>query len=304
VQVVQWFPGHIARAERQLREQLKMVDVILEVRDARCVLSTEHPQLDEWARNKPRLLLLNRADMISDRDRARWQRHFDRQRQAVFWTTGNSGAGVVGVKRAVRKVAAAINARRERRGLQPRACRLVAIGFPNVGKSALLNRLAGRRAYASAAKPGVTRQLRWVRVDDDVDLLDAPGVLPMRFDDQVAAARLCMVNNIGEASYTPSLIAAALVARLRALESYADDGEGEHAGEHARGGTRRMMVRRWGIPEGEVDRMSCEDVVKCAAENLFFGDEEKAAARILKDFRGNLLGRVALELPPAAEALE
>lgn len=134
------------------------------------------------------------------------RRYFDRQRLSVFWTVGQSGDGVAGVQRACRRIASDINERRSRRGLRARSVRAVAIGFPNVGKSALLNRLAGRKVYDSAPKPGVTRSLKWVRVDDGVDLLDAPGVLPMRFDDQVAAVRLCMVNNIGEASYVPSRV--------------------------------------------------------------------------------------------------
>jgi mitochondrial GTPase 1 len=145
--------------------------------------------------------------------------------------------------------------------------------------------MAGRRVYASAPKPGVTKALKWATIAEGVDLLDAPGVLPMRIDDQVSATRLAMVNDIGEASYVAYLVAAALAARLRCLPQYECS-------------IRPAMCARWGIPDEELDELTCEDVVGKVAARLFQHDEEKAAQRMLKDFRTLALGPVALELPP------
>ena len=181
---MQWYPGHIARAERLLREQLKLVDVVLDVRDARIPLATSHPSVPEWAAHKPRVLVLAREDMISDAARRAWAEYFGEQGTHAHFVNGKTGEGVKRVARAAAAVGAEINARRAARGLLPRAARAVVVGFPNVGKSALINRLLNRKVVASAPKPGVTRQLRWVVINPDLHLLDSPGVLPPRLDDQ------------------------------------------------------------------------------------------------------------------------
>ncbi|GLI71576.1 hypothetical protein VaNZ11_016840 [Volvox africanus] len=217
VRMVQWYPGHIARAERQLKAQLAMVDVVLEVRDCRIPVSSSHPQVAAWVGAKPCLLVLNRADEVSPADLAAWRQHHRSEGQRVFWTDGRRGEGVKGVRKELLKVASQINEKRAKRGLQPRAVRACVIGFPNIGKSALINRLVNRRAVASAPKPGVTRQLRWVRVDEQIDLLDAPGVIPASFPDQLAAQRLAICNDIGEAAYLASAVASALVLRVKQL---------------------------------------------------------------------------------------
>jgi len=161
---IQWYPGHVAKAIGQLREQLRLVDVAIEVVDARIPLASRHPELDKWLGEKPRLLALNRADSIAARDLKAWQEHFSQQGIPVYPTNGQSGEGVPRLKQAILQMGQAVNERRQRRGMRPRAVRAVVVGFPNVGKSALLNRLLGRRAVESAARPGVTRQLQWVRL--------------------------------------------------------------------------------------------------------------------------------------------
>ncbi len=280
---VQWYPGHIARAERQLKEQLKMVDVVLEVRDARIPLSTCHPQVASWVGAKPRLVVMNRVDMVSKRDKREWESHFEALGQKVFWTDAALGAGAHRLHRAAVSAARSVNEKRARRDLAPRAARACVIGFPNIGKSALINRLLGRRVVESAAKPGVTRTLRWVSLGDDLDLLDAPGVIPAAFDDQVAAQRLAMCNNIGEAAYVDSLVAAAFVARLKALPS---------ANALCGRLQARYRIDPWGI--------SAEEFVARVAGEMFGGDKEKAGVRILSDYRHGNLGEFALEVPEDA----
>ncbi len=285
VHTVQWYPGHIARAERQLKEQLRMVDVVLEVRDARIPASTCHPQVTTWVGNKPRLVVVNRLDMVSKKDRKAWDDAFNAAGQRVFWTDGQAGNGTRALRDAAVALSTGINAKREARGLKPRPVRACVIGFPNIGKSALINRLLGRKVVESAPKPGVTRVLRWIRLGGELDLLDAPGVIPAAFNDQIAAQRLAMCNDIGEASYVPSLIAAALLVRVKALPA-----------------ARELLPRlraRYGL---DATRISAEDFVVALADKVFMGDKDKAGVRILNDYRNGALGPFALELPGDKEA--
>ncbi|DBA86936.1 hypothetical protein WJX79_009287 [Trebouxia sp. C0005] len=278
---VQWYPGHIARAERQLKSQLKLVDVVLEVRDARIPLSSCHPQIPVWCLNKPRLLIMNRADMISQQDQQEWSNYYGSQGLSVFNTDANNGKGITKVTKAALSLSKSINDKRKARGLQPRPVRAAVIGFPNVGKSALINRFLNRRVCESAPKPGVTKSLRWLRVGGDLDLLDAPGVLPMSFNDQIAAERLAICNDIGEAAYVNSSVAAVLMERLRSLPTFDT--------------IRQKITRRLLLPFEK--RHTGEDYVSELADFTFHGDKEQAALRIINQFRQCQLGKFALELP-------
>lgn len=284
-QVVQWYPGHIAAAERQLKEQLQMVDVVLEIRDARIPVSTFHPAVPSWVGSKPNLLVFNRVDMISPENKKLWAEYFTSTDRKVFWTDGKQGDGVKKLTSAMQAVGRTINKKRESRGLLPRPVRACVIGFPNIGKSALINRLLNRKAVQSAPKVGVTRVLQWVRLSDELDLLDAPGIIPANFRDQTAAQRLAMCDDIGEAAYIKSAIAASFILRCRELP-------------HNRKVLERIK-QRYGI---QPRAGTGEDFVVAVAEKYnYFGDLEKAGARILKDFRTGALGSFALELPQDLE---
>ena len=208
---IQWYPGHIAKAEKSLQEQLKRVDVVLEVRDARIPLSTLHPKLDQWLEGRKRVLVINRVDMIPAAARDRWQEWFKSQGQVAYYTDANQGKGVGQISRAAQAAGIAMNERRKNRGMQPRPVRAVVVGFPNVGKSALINRLLKRRVVESARKAGVTRQLRWVRISDEIELLDAPGIIPAQLTDQKAALKLAICDDIGQASYDTQRVASPLL---------------------------------------------------------------------------------------------
>ena len=276
---IQWYPGHIAKAQRQLKQQLQKVDVILEVIDARIPRSSRNPDLDKWTNDKPRLLVLNKADCISNQQLQDWQRWFQQQGEEVWPTNARAGKGIDLVKQAAREVGRATNERRRKRGMKPRAVRAVVIGFPNVGKSALLNRLVGKRVVDSAAKPGVTRQLRWVRVDKDLDILDAPGILPPRLDDREAAVKLAICDDIGQASYVKEHVAAALLEVLPQVAPRAVE----------------VAIDRYGFSELEP---AGSVLVREFADRIHSGDTERAAQQILKDFRKGILGDFALENPP------
>lgn len=281
--VIQWYPGHIAKAERQLKEQLVKVDIVFDVRDARIPYSTHHPMLEDWMASKRRFVLINRTDMISKADLQRWKQHYSSDPASstrVFFTNGQSGTGVPSVVRASEKLSGEINANRTRRGLKRRPVRACVVGFPNIGKSALINRLLKRRVVDSAARPGVTRILRWVRMGESLDLLDSPGIIPGSIRDQTVASKLAICNDIGEASYVHSAVAAVYLGILPTLPD----------------GRRlvRKLERHYKITLADG---TAEDFIWKLADLLFQGDPERAGQRILKDYRDMSLGPFALEVP-------
>lgn len=274
---IQWYPGHIAKAEKELRDQLKRVDVVLEVRDTRIPLSTHHPQVREWVGSKARVLVLNRMDMIPPGMRQAWTEWFQAQGETPHFTDAKAGKGVASVAKAAQAAGVEVNKRRRDRGMLPRPVRAVVIGFPNVGKSALINRLLGRRVVESARRAGVTRQLRWVRISDEIELLDAPGIIPWKLDDQESAIKLAICDDIGEASYDNQRVAAALVDLLKQLDA-----------------TGALQSRYELDPADGTG----EDYLQSLANLRHKGDMERTARQLLNDFRTGLLGAIALELPP------
>lgn len=286
---IQWYPGHIAKAEKSLLEQLKLVDVVLEVRDARIPLATRHPQVPQWIGNKERILVLNRVDMIPAPVKQGWTDWFRQQQEQPYFTDANQGTGVALLTQAAKGVGEKVNRRRRDRGMLPRPVRAVVVGFPNVGKSALINRLLNRRAVESARRPGVTRQLRWVRISDQIELLDAPGVLPSKLKDQKAAVRLAICDDIGEASYDNQNVAAAFVEVLKELSAQSPEVV-----------SLEVLRSRYGL---DATHLTGESYLEELAVVRFQGNAERAATQLLNDFRKGLLGKIPLELPPV-EAIE
>ncbi|MBE9196469.1 ribosome biogenesis GTPase YlqF [Synechocystis sp. LEGE 06083] len=275
--LIQWYPGHIAKAERQLREQLNKVDVVLEVIDARIPLASQHPDVPLWVGEKPKLIILNRVDMITPELQEQWLTWFRQQNQTVYYANAKQGTGVKAISKAAQQAGKAVNERRKRRGMQPRPVRAVVMGFPNVGKSALINRLLGRKVVESARRAGVTRQLRWIRISDSLELLDSPGVIPLKLENQANALKLAICEDIGEAAYENQAVAIAMVDLLLDLS----------LGEAL---THRYQV----APE----TMNGDLYLIALADARHNGDRERAAVQLLNDFRKGLLGPLPLELPP------
>lgn len=284
---IQWYPGHIAKAEKALLEQLKRVDVVLEVRDARIPLASTHPQVRQWIGDKPRLLVLNRLDLISPKAAELWQAWFKAHQDVPYYTDAQRGQGIPALSKAAQAAGVALNQRRRDRGMNPRAVRAVVIGFPNVGKSALINRLLNRRVVNSARKAGVTRQLRWVRLSPELDLLDAPGVLPGRLSDQAAAYRLAMCDDIGEGAYDRQLVAAALITQIQQMEA--------HNTQYTDWIPTAPLQQRYGVAP---HTYTGDEYLSAIAQAKFQGDVERTAHHLLTDFRKGLLGAIALEFPP------
>jgi len=318
---INWYPGHIAKAQRQLLEYIRLVDVVIEVRDARIPLATGHPMVPLWVGNRPRIIVLNRCDLVAKEALQDWERYLKvsaARDSRIHNSTNGGGAsplpavpvvpvnareggrGIPRIQKALVKVGEAVNAKRERKGLRPRAVRALVIGYPNVGKSALINRLIGRKKTKSYNMPGVTRQISWVRLRDrettgpvekQVELLDTPGIIPANQEDQSAAWRLAMCNDISQAAYDVHEAGVALVDELlqawKRRPSYVPV-------ENLR---RRYGVdpHYWGTDSANA---TGEFYMNQLAFKCFSGDINSAAGRLLSDFQKGRLGKVTLEIPP------
>ncbi len=284
-QLIQWYPGHIAKAEKQLKEHLNKVDLVFEVRDARIPLSTSHPYLQKWLRGKKQLLVINRKDMINRDAHQAWDKKFRSEGKVPWWCDAKAGTGVLQLKQAAIRAGQELNKRRLDRGMKNRAIRVLTLGFPNVGKSALINRLVQKKVVSSSRKAGVTRSLRWVRLGQDLDLLDAPGVLPPRLEDQTSALKLAICDDIGQAAYDTEKVAINFLHLLEKLENIQE------------AGIKSMCLQnRYGIFFNDyiTDKSSW---LLSAAERHTSGDTMRMSQRLLDDFRKNLLGNISLELP-------
>jgi len=284
--VINWYPGHIARAERELRGYLKRVDVVVETRDARIGVSTTHPNLPEWVGDRPRVVVFTFADLAPPKALNDWRAAL--AGDDVFFVDARRGGDKEfrGIRGALQRCGRAVNERRKARGIAPRAARVAVVGYPNVGKSALINRLAGRKAAKSEDRAGVTRSLNWVRSKSSegkvppFELLDSPGIIPAKQGDPRQAARLAMCGRIGQASYDERVVAEALLWELRA-SGYAP-------------GVAKRVEEKYGLPLDRDPDVFLGDL----AEARYDGDDARAAFAVLSDFRSGRLGNVALEGPP------
>ncbi len=285
-QIIQWYPGHIAKAEKQLTSNLNKVDLVIEVRDARIPLATTHPCLHKWIKIKKHLLVINRRDMISPQAFKAWDQWFKEQGETPFWCNAKDGTGSKQIKEAAIKLGNDLNKRRESRGMRNRAVRALTLGFPNVGKSALINRLVNKKVVQSSRRAGVTRSLRWVRMDQKLELLDAPGVLPPQLDDQEAAVKLAICDDIGQAAYDVESVAK----RFLEILFY----QIQHT--RAKGIVAKVLHTRYGI-DFEANLTTTDLWLENAANNHTSGDINRMAQRLLDDYRKSFIGPVSLELP-------
>lgn len=275
---IHWYPGHIAKAERQLKEKLSLVDVIIEVRDARIPLSSSYENIKKLLGDKPRLLLLNKADLVDKGELVKWCEYLKENTDCPVIVTeakGNNELSAV-VKTAVElsepKIQALIA-----KGLLRRPARAMVVGMPNVGKSSVINKLTKSSKTKIGAKAGVTRQQQWVRINPKLDLLDTPGIIPTRQDDQLQATKLAFVSSVSENAYSPEPVAKALLEMLSKNEKANSIREYYKTEELTLEGI--AINRKW-IIKGENP------------------DTERTAIYVLKDFREGKLGKIILdELP-------
>ncbi len=285
-QIIQWYPGHIAKAEKQLSSNLNKVDLVIEVRDARIPLATTHPCLQKWIKEKKHLLVINRRDMISPQALRAWDQWFKTQGQKPLWCNAKDGTGSKQIKGAAIELGNELNTRRKSRGMRNRAVRALTLGFPNVGKSALINRLVNKKVAQSSRRAGVTRSLKWIRIDQQLDLLDAPGVLPPQLEDQEVAIKLAICDDIGQAAYDVESVA------KRFLQILIYQVHSTNTKELA----TTILQQRYGVNLEETPS-NADLWLKKAANYHTSGDIQRMAQRLLDDFRKSLIGPISLELP-------
>ena len=275
---IHWYPGHIAKAEKQLKEKLNLVDVVIEVIDARLPISSAYPNIEKLLGNKPRLILLNKSDLADEVFLNKWIEIIkEKSGFPVIKTNANSGKDFSLIINNLIKLGEPSIQKLVAKGLLPRAIRVMVVGMPNVGKSSVINKLIKKPKTKTGAKAGVTRQQQWVRVNPKIDLLDTPGIIPLRQDDQNAAYKLAIVNSIGENAYDNEFVAEFLLKNLN--EKYAARIKEHYKIDEDLTLENIEKSRNWLISDGESDINRC-------------------AVFVLNDFRDGRLGRITLdELP-------
>ena len=193
---IQWFPGHMAKARRQVSESLKLVDIVFELVYARLPLSSRNPMIDEVIHQKPRLLILNKQDMADEQETKRWIKYFDERGFKAVAINSLEGKGLQAVTKAAQEILAEKWARMKAKGMKPRAIRAMIVGIPNVGKSTLINRLAKKNLAKTGNTPGVTKAQQWIKVGKEIELIDTPGILWPKFEDQEVGYKLALTGAI------------------------------------------------------------------------------------------------------------
>ena len=277
---VQWYPGHMTKAKRQMQEDIKLIDLIIELVDARVPLSSRNPDIDELGKNKARMILLNKADLADERQNRAWMEYFkEKGIYAVSIDSRNKGS-MKAVSAAITEACKEKTERDRRRGIKNRPVRAMVAGIPNVGKSTFINTFAGRACAKTGNKPGVTKGKQWIRLSKSVELLDTPGILWPKFEDQTVGLRLALIGSIKDEILNVDELAVELVKFLKA----------EYPG---------LLAQRYEVSE-ENDIIELIRAVAVNRKCLSKGGEpdySKAAALIIDDFRSGKLGHITLERP-------
>ncbi|MCI9509512.1 MAG: ribosome biogenesis GTPase YlqF [Angelakisella sp.] len=285
---VQWFPGHMAKTRRLMQANLKLVDLVVELTDARIPQSSRNPELDRLLGKKPRLLLLNKSDSADEEETRRWLQWYKDRGVAAIAADCRTGKGLGQFLPAVRSILEERIAQWEARGEVGRPIRMMIVGIPNVGKSSLINRLAGGKRAKVEDRPGVTRGKQWVSLAGGVELLDMPGVLWPKFEDQSAGERLAFVGSVKDDVIDIEHLA------VRLLEVLAPR-EGE------------KLAARYRLTAEEVAESEPFDLLELIGRRrgmLLSGglvNTERAAIMVVDEFRGGLWGRITLEPCPEKE---
>ncbi|MBR6393795.1 MAG: ribosome biogenesis GTPase YlqF [Ruminococcus sp.] len=284
---IQWFPGHMAKTRRLIAANLKLVDAVTEIVDARAPLSSRNPEMDRMTSGKPRLVLLNKCDLADDKATQMWINYFRNNGAEAIAVDCKSGKGLKNMLPTIKnKVLKELMEKREKHGMTGAPVRLMIVGIPNVGKSSLINRLAGSKRAKVEDRPGVTRTKQWVKLDNNTELLDMPGVLWPKFEDQDVAVRLAFTGAISDDILDIETLAMKLLKFM--AENYP-----------------QSLKERYKIDIDEEDTglVLLEKVGKKRGMMISGGEinTERAAITVLDEFRSGKLGRITLELPPKKE---
>lgn len=283
--LIQWFPGHMAKTKRLIIEHLKAVDVAAELLDARIPLASANPMVEELLSGKPRIVILNKADLADPEMTKAWESYYKRKGVAAVSMSCGNGKDKKKFLRLIKEAAGPMLEKWKRRGLKTRSARIMILGIPNVGKSTLINFISGTAAARTANTPGHTRGKQWVRLSQGLDLLDTPGVLWPKFEDQVAALRLAATGAIAGDVFDADTVVPEL---MRVLARTAPDALREKYGIEDAAADPQILLTQAGkrrgciLPGGAIDYA-------------------RAQTMILNDFRSGKLGRITLDAVPAEE---
>ena len=283
----QWYPGHMTKARRMMQENIKLIDIVVELVDARVPFSSKNPDIDELAKNKYRLIVLNKADMADAKTTAVWQNYFEAKGFFVAKVNSQKGAGMKEVKSLIEKACQEKKARDKKRGILNRPLRAMVVGIPNVGKSTFINSFAGKACAKTGNKPGVTKGKQWIRINKNVELLDTPGILWPKFEDQMVGLRLALIGAIKDEILNIDELSLELIKVLTR----------DYAG---------ILTDRYGVDETQTPVKILEQIAenrKCISRGNEL-DYSKAAALLIDEFRGGRLGKITLEKPSGQETQE
>lgn len=280
-----WYPGHMTKAVRQMKEDIKLIDIVIELVDARIPISSRNPDIDSLAVGKSRVIILNKADMADDKETDNWVKHFTDEGMIAVKLNSRSGNGMKQVKDAIAKAAEAKMARDRARGILNRPVRAIVGGIPNVGKSTFINSFAGRAVTKTGNKPGVTKGKQWIRLNKQVELLDTPGILWPKFEDRKTAEHLAFIGSIKDEVIEKMELVLNLITELE--ENYSG-----------------LVASYYGFDNCEKTENKIDFAVKTLEEVankralLKKGgetDTDKASKLILDDFKNGRLGKITLE---------
>lgn len=281
----QWYPGHMTKAKRAMQEDIKLIDVVIELVDARIPFSSKNPDIDTLAANKSRVLLLNKCDMADRAVTDKWKAYYEKEGYFVCTVNSTKRNELKVVNQLIQKACKEKIERDRKRGILNRPIRAMIVGIPNVGKSTFINSFAGKSCTKTGNKPGVTKGKQWIRLNKQVELLDTPGILWPKFEDQTVGLRLAFIGSIKDEILQSEELSAELMQFL--AKNYPG-----------------LLAEKYGMTESEDGFEDLREVAR-SRHCLLRGNEldlEKASKLLLDDFRNGRLGRITLEYPQDFES--
>ena len=277
----QWYPGHMTTAKRMMQEDIKLIDLVIEVVDARIPLGSRNPDIDELGANKARIVLLNKSDLSDTRQNKLWMEYFTKQGIHALEINSKTGAGIKAIQGVVQEACKEKIERDRKRGIINRPVRAMVVGIPNVGKSTFINSFAGKACTKTGNKPGVTKGKQWIRLNKGLELLDTPGILWPKFEDQTVGLHLAMIGSMNDEIIHLDELAYELIKFVTK----------EYPG---------ILKARYDIEEQEDAYETLKAI--CVSRRCYLKGEEldimKASSLLVEDFRSGRLGRITLELLP------
>ena len=278
----QWYPGHMTKAKRMMEENIKLIDLVIEIVDARIPISSRNPDIDSLAVNKARIILLNKSDLADDKITNQWINYFNENNIYCLKLNSRNNSGIKQVNGLIMTACADKIERNKQRGILNRPIRAMVVGIPNVGKSTFINSYAGKASAKTGNKPGVTKGKQWIKLNKNVELLDTPGILWPKFEDQAVGLRLALIGSIKEEILNTTEMAMEFIGFLK--KSYPG-----------------VLVERYSVDESKENLEILEEIARIRG-CLMKGNQtdiDKAGRLLLEDFRSLRLGKLSLEVPDA-----